>query len=541
MIRTTRISLRRLAALCSLLSLLGIALLFSPQRTISGKGKGGSLSSAAQRRQEPPLPSQEAALRGRRRTGQNSVPRPLAAGGPDAFGYTFITNQPPPPTVPYNFVDISTTGTPLGSGDNVSFTATLMQQFSFYGTSYTALQVSTNGYISTDLTDLGSDLSNDCPLPAPPSSGGGGRIYALHGDLVVGAFSDPPTFPIDPNARILTQFYPVCPRVNDITGAPEACTVIMWDNASFFCEDDPATTPPIVCPAPAPTFDFETILYHTTNEIVVQIATGNPDDGASTTTGIQNPAATTGLTVACNMPGSIPDNFAVAFILPCTGITCPDNITVANTTGQCSAVVNYPAPTAGSSCGPVVCTTPSGSAFPVGTTTVTCRATNLPACNSAYGLTTNNALVTFNVAAPGTVSAPIAIQGLGTGETVVGIDFRPSNGLLYGVGVAGTTARLFTIDPTTGATAQVGASFTVSGTNFAVDFNPVPDLLRFVSDTDLNLRINPNTGVVMTDGAINPAERVIVGAGYTNNVAGATTTTLYTIDSGSDQLFSTLR
>ena len=57
-------------------------------------------------------------------------------------------------------------------------------------------------------------------------------------------------------------------------------------------------------------------------------------------------------------------------------IACPTNITVCNTVGECGAVVNYPAPTTTGDCGSnaVVCVPPSGSFFPVGTTTVTCTA-----------------------------------------------------------------------------------------------------------------------------------------------------------------------
>ncbi|MEW6210211.1 MAG: HYR domain-containing protein [Acidobacteriota bacterium] len=66
-------------------------------------------------------------------------------------------------------------------------------------------------------------------------------------------------------------------------------------------------------------------------------------------------------------------------------ITCPANITVTATTpGSTSVVVNYPAPTATDNCAvqSVVCTPPSGSAFPLGSTTVTCTATD-SAGNSA--------------------------------------------------------------------------------------------------------------------------------------------------------------
>jgi hypothetical protein len=58
---------------------------------------------------------------------------------------------------------------------------------------------------------------------------------------------------------------------------------------------------------------------------------------------------------------------------PCV-ITCPANITTSNDPNQCGAVVNYPAPTSTGTCGTITCNPPSGSFFPVGTTTVTCQA-----------------------------------------------------------------------------------------------------------------------------------------------------------------------
>jgi hypothetical protein len=60
-------------------------------------------------------------------------------------------------------------------------------------------------------------------------------------------------------------------------------------------------------------------------------------------------------------------------------ITCPANVSMSNDPGQCGAVVNYAAPTASDNCDmslTIVCSPPSGSFFPVGTTTVTCTATD---------------------------------------------------------------------------------------------------------------------------------------------------------------------
>jgi endo-1,4-beta-xylanase len=57
--------------------------------------------------------------------------------------------------------------------------------------------------------------------------------------------------------------------------------------------------------------------------------------------------------------------------LPCI-ISSTSNITQANDSNQCGAVVNYNLPTVDASCGPVTCSPASGSFFPKGTTTVTC-------------------------------------------------------------------------------------------------------------------------------------------------------------------------
>jgi uncharacterized repeat protein (TIGR01451 family) len=70
------------------------------------------------------------------------------------------------------------------------------------------------------------------------------------------------------------------------------------------------------------------------------------------------------------------NNFAAAVSLvvapPCA-ITCPGNITTNNTAGQCGALVTYSPPTDNGFCGVVGCDHPSGSFFPVGTTTVHCN------------------------------------------------------------------------------------------------------------------------------------------------------------------------
>lgn len=161
-----------------------------------------------------------------------------------------------------------------------------------------------------------------------------------------------------------------------------------------------------------------------------------------------------------------------------------------------------------------------------------------------YGVTTANDLIQFNSRRPGVILRSVAITGLQGGENVVGIDVRPATGQLFALG---STSRIYRIDPFTGTATQIGAAgaFTLSGTNFGFDFNPVVDRIRVASDTDQNLRLNPNDGTLTaTDGTLayaagdpnagqNPN---VVGSGYTNSFGGTGSTTLYDIDSNLDIL-----
>ena len=163
---------------------------------------------------------------------------------------------------------------------------------------------------------------------------------------------------------------------------------------------------------------------------------------------------------------------------------------------------------------------------------------------AVYGLTTGNSLVRFDSATPGTINSSVAVSGLNANQTLRGIDFRPANGLLYGVS---SDSRLYTINLSSGFATAIGSAgaFALNGTSFGFDFNPVPDRIRVTSDLDQNLRLNPNDGTLtLVDGSLayatgDPnfgANPNIVGSAYTNSFPGATTTTLYGIDSMLDIL-----
>ena len=161
-----------------------------------------------------------------------------------------------------------------------------------------------------------------------------------------------------------------------------------------------------------------------------------------------------------------------------------------------------------------------------------------------YATTLEGTLISFDSGAPQTILGGVAISGMQANEVVRGLDMRPATGELYALG---SFSRLYRIDPATGAATQVGAQFStpLSGSQFGFDFNPTVDRIRVVSDADQNLRLHPVTGAVASvDGTLayntgdsgfglNPN---IIASAYTNNFPGATTTTLFGIDSARDAL-----
>lgn len=163
---------------------------------------------------------------------------------------------------------------------------------------------------------------------------------------------------------------------------------------------------------------------------------------------------------------------------------------------------------------------------------------------TVFAVTAGNLLVSFNSLTPGVILNSAPVTGLGAGESVLGIDFRPVGGQLFALSSA---SRVYTINTVTGAATPAGAAFTpaLAGTAFGFDFNPVPDRIRLVSDADQDLRLNPNNGALAaTDGnlafaagdANASANPNVVAVAYTSSVAGTPSTTLFGIDSNLDVL-----
>lgn len=149
-----------------------------------------------------------------------------------------------------------------------------------------------------------------------------------------------------------------------------------------------------------------------------------------------------------------------------------------------------------------------------------------------YALGDGNRLDKFSTNDRYDMLSSATITGLGDGVKILAIDFRPATGQLYGLG---SNSRIYVINPATGAARPIGAApFTpaLAGTLVGFDFNPTVDRIRVVTNTGQNLRLNPETGVVAAvDGSINGvANAMVTSVAYSNNVAGAATTTLYDID-----------
>jgi hypothetical protein len=166
-----------------------------------------------------------------------------------------------------------------------------------------------------------------------------------------------------------------------------------------------------------------------------------------------------------------------------------------------------------------------------------------------YALTSDNSLYILK---PG---ATQYVRGgrvdVSDGGNLVGIDFRPADGLLYGLTDRG---GIYTIDL---STRYFGASTKVSTVNprfsggfgALVDFNPVLNALRIAGSNDQNIAVvnsadgkSLGTTAVQTaftyaQGDVNFGKNPeLVGGAYNNNYVGAVNTLFYLVDHDLDTL-----
>lgn len=174
-----------------------------------------------------------------------------------------------------------------------------------------------------------------------------------------------------------------------------------------------------------------------------------------------------------------------------------------------------------------------------------------PAAEAApklFGITAKGELAKFRANKPQKVNTK-DLDGIPNGVKLVGIDEQPSSGRLFGIGDDSTVYRI----ARNGNVRAIGSfddpqisplspGVALDGRSFAVDFNPVPDAIRIVSNTGQNLRVSPTTGdLVAEDGDINGANAQIVDGAYTNSRQTAmapATATLYVLDAREDRIYT---
>jgi hypothetical protein len=210
----------------------------------------------------------------------------------------------------------------------------------------------------------------------------------------------------------------------------------------------------------------------------------------------------------------------------------------------------------------------------IGSGGITGLALQRPASTPLIALSADGLMLwRFTRAAP-EVNTSVSITGVAAGEMLVGIDFRPQTGQLFGLGVADASdaATLYLLDPQTGAATPAGATGQIAfadgagavvdlppaSAGYGFDFNPTVDRIRVTTDTGLNFRVNPNNGApvdgnlnntatppanINTDAPINGlpgGASGVSGAAYTNSYGQPLTggvTTQYVIDATSDSLY----
>ncbi len=165
--------------------------------------------------------------------------------------------------------------------------------FPFYGTAYSSLHVSTNGYLTFGSPAEAIEHTPACPLNDAKSPNS--IIAVLWDDLVMG---NPP----DDQSGGYKENFENCP----IGGATRRCIIFQWEKARHFIA---ASASP-----GSDMFSFQVVLYED-GGILMNYGAGNPDGGSGSSTGLESPAGQIGTTAACHEAGTIGGATGISSIL----------------------------------------------------------------------------------------------------------------------------------------------------------------------------------------------------------------------------------
>ncbi len=225
------------------------------------------------------------------------------------------------------------------------------------------------------------------------------------------------------------------------------------------------------------------------------------------------------------------------------GITCPANISVSNTVGQCAATVSYTAPVGTDNCAGATTTQTaglaSGASFPVGVTTNTFRATDA-ASNSAtcaFTVTVNDTEIPtitcpVNISVSNTVgtcaatvtySAPVGADNCAgvTSTQTVGL----ASGSSFPVGVTTNTFRA-----TDAASNSATCSFTVTVADSELPSITCPPNANTINDAGLCGAVFVYTTPAGIDNCSATTAQTAGGVSGTSFAVGVTTNTFTATD-----------
>lgn len=169
---------------------------------------------------------------------------------------------------------------------------------------------------------------------------------------------------------------------------------------------------------------------------------------------------------------------------------------------------------------------------------------------NVFGVRGDAELVRFSAADPSKLETVGTVSALGTGESIVGIDFRPTGPTTGDLHAVTSTGRSLILDPETAMATVIqpiaGDGTELTGNRIGVDFNPAANALRIIGDDGKNLRVptaaltNPAPAMAvntLVDGVMG-YQQGVTAAAYTNAEVGLEGTVLYVIDTENDVLYT---
>lgn len=166
-----------------------------------------------------------------------------------------------------------------------------------------------------------------------------------------------------------------------------------------------------------------------------------------------------------------------------------------------------------------------------------------PTPSQIYVIDPDNQLSVMNTATPGTIVRQVDVTGLEGGAFLIAIDWDVKRKALLGLD---DNFRLYTLNPTTGAATKLFEPFDgfVPGDALQIEHNPVDGTYRVITQLRANGRVGADGVLIANDpdlfyvtGDANEFENPNVTAfAFNNNVADASSTTLFAVDAATDAL-----